>query len=396
MSETRVGFVADIINGFPFPSSDFRSEEGTPLVRIRDILATEFSTFVPRGKIPDEAWIRDGDVVVGMDGDFNSVVWSRGPAALNQRVCLLRVHQEHDPRFVDYAIQDELKRVNTIAYATTVKHLSASDVFNLRLPALNTGEQRRVANYLDREIAEMDAINASLDKLIETLRHRARTLQTRLAFGLAADLQMTTSNSVLAGIPSSWSTTRFGIDFVESTERNGDNPVGPLLSISEYRGVELNERTDGQQASEDVSNYRVVHPGQLAANMMWLNHGGVGVSDLCGYISPDYKAFWISDRFEPRYVHYLFRSSRYIDFFEAIATGVRPNAKRVTKTTLGMTPVPMPPLDEQRRIADELDAGTSRLEAMIAGAERLKALLAERKSTLITEVVTGRKEVSAA
>ena len=81
--------------------------------------------------------------------------------------------------------------------------------------------------------------------------------------------------------------------------------------------------------------------------MMWLNHGGLGVSALTGYISPDYKAFWISDRFQPRYLHYLLRSPRYVDYFAAIGTGVRPDAQRVTKTALDMTPVPLPPIDEQ-------------------------------------------------
>lgn len=389
----KLGLIADFINGYPFKPHQLGTV-GQPVVRIRQLMDPSASVDYSTIQVPVKNQIKDGDLIFAWSGSLAVKKWTRGPALLNQHLFKVVPHAGVDLDFLGYALEEVIPRLH--AHGSTMQHVTRPELLSTQIQLPGLDQQRNIVDYLDREIAEMDAMNASLDKLIETLRHRARTLQTRLAFGLAADLQMTTSNSVLAGIPSSWSTTRFGIDFVESTERNGDNPIGPLLSISEYRGVELNERTDGQQASEDVSNYRVVHPGQLAANMMWLNHGGVGVSDLCGYISPDYKAFWISDRFEPRYVHYLFRSSRYIDFFEAIATGVRPNAKRVTKTTLGMTPVPMPPLDEQRRIADELDAGTSRLEAMIAGAERLKALLAERKSTLITEVVTGRKEVSAA
>ncbi len=115
---------------------------------------------------------------------------------------------------------------------------------------------------------------------------------------------------------------------------------------------------------------------------------------LTGYISPDYKAFWISKRFEPRYVHHLFRSSRYIDYFAAIANGVRPNAQRVTKTVLDATPVPLPPLEEQIRIADELDAATAKIDSMLAKVDELKALLLERRAALITDVVTGRKEVA--
>ncbi len=128
--------------------------------------------------------------------------------------------------------------------------------------------------------------------------------------------------------------------------------------------------------------------------MMWLNHGGLGVSAHTGYISPDYKSFWISKRFEPRYVHHLFRSSRYIDYFAAIATGVRPNAQRVTRTVLDATPVPLPPLDEQIRIADHLDGVTGRIDDMLTNVAALRELLVERCSAFVADVVTGRKKVA--
>jgi type I restriction enzyme S subunit len=175
--------------------------------------------------------------------------------------------------------------------------------------------------------------------------------------------------------------------FVESSERNGDDPPGPLLSISEYRGVELNTRTDGQQASADVAHYRVVRPNQLAANMMWLNHGGLGVSSLTGYISPDYKAYEISPRFYPRYVHHLFRSPRYVDYFGTIGTGVRPNAQRVTKTALEMMPVPLPPMDEQIAIGDHLDEVGANIDRMQARNATLRRLLMERRGSLITNML---------
>lgn len=199
-------------------------------------------------------------------------------------------------------------------------------------------------------------------------------------------------HSPVSGLPSHWGVTKFGYHFTESDERNGSNPVGKLLSISEYRGVEINTRTDGQKASLDVSKYRVVRPKQLAANMMWLNHGGIGVSSLTGYISPDYKVFQISDSFEPRYVHHLFRSSRYIGYFAAIATGVRPNAQRVTKTVLDATPVPLPSLDEQGRIADYLDRETGEIDLMVEKLDELVEKLEARRGISISDVIAPHYE----
>lgn len=322
-----------------------------------------------------------------------------GPTVYSTGFAVLRPdHDLVDPRYLSYVLSSRQVMDEIVATSVGVSYpaIQGSALHRMRVPYCLREKQDAIVSYLDRETAEMDSVLARMDLLSEALRERARTVQTRSVFGLAVGQRHSAADahSPLSGIPEHWDRTKFGYDFTESTERNGDDPPGPLLSISEYRGVELNTRTEGQQASLDVSKYRVVRPGQLAANMMWLNHGGLGVSSLTGYISPDYKAFWISDRFEPRYVHHLFRSSRYIDYFAAIATGVRPNAQRVTKTVLDATPVPLPPLDEQIRIADELDEATARVDAMLAKVADLKSLLLERRAALITDVVTGRKEVA--
>lgn len=291
--------------------------------------------------------------------------------------------------FRSIAFQDEFFRWGT-GIVDDLWSTNFTRMSRIRVPLPPLDVQRRLAVRLD----EVDAMVAKLDELTDALR--ARAIDTAALFGLSEDdsRRGIDAQSPLSGMPEHWDRTKFGYDFTESTERNGDDPPGPLLSISEYRGVELNTRTDGQQASLDVAKYRVVRPDQLAANMMWLNHGGLGVSSLTGYISPDYKAFWISPRFHPRYVHHLLRSPRYVDYFGAIGTGVRPNAQRVTKIALDMMPLPLPPMNEQKRIAEHLDGVTGRIDGMLAKIASLRDLLVERSSAFLLDVVTGRKEVA--
>jgi type I restriction enzyme S subunit len=296
---------------------------------------------------------------------------------------------DDDPRFLHYTLRS-MHHVRY--YASISKGIRPNqwdlqpemlDTMRVHLPDLET--QREIADSLEK----VDRMIATLEELADALQQR--TTDTAAVFGLRDDQSrhVEDAHSPLDGIPEHWDRTKFGFDFFESAERNGDDPPGPLLSISEYRGVEINTRTDGQQASADVSHYRVVRPNQLAANMMWLNHGGLGVSSLTGYISPDYKAFDISSRFYPRYVHHLFRSPRYVDYFATIGTGVRPNAQRVTKTSLDMTPVPMPPIEEQRRIGDQLDGVAASIARMQEKVSALRALLIERRGALITNILAA-------
>src|SRR4051794_14969302 len=82
-----LGAIARIINGFPLKSQFFTGKkEGVPVIRIRDVTAGQTATFY-LGPIPDGFWVESGDIVIGMDGDFNLRVWAGAKALLNQRVC---------------------------------------------------------------------------------------------------------------------------------------------------------------------------------------------------------------------------------------------------------------------------------------------------------------------
>lgn len=375
ISNVTEGHISSDLETYTFGDAPSRARR---IARADDVIVSTVRTYLK--------------AIARVEDTRDATVYSTGFAVLRPNRDLV------DPRYISYVLSSSQVMDEIVATSVGVSYpaIQGTALHRIRVPYRARDVQAAIASYLDRETAEIDAVLAKMDLLRGALRGRASSVQTRAVFGLSAGQRHSAADahSPLSGMPDHWDRTKFGYDFTESTERNGDDPPGPLLSISEYRGVELNTRTEGQQASLDVSKYRVVRPDQLAANMMWLNHGGLGVSSLTGYISPDYKAFWISDRFEPRYVHHLFRSSRYIDYFAAIASGVRPNAQRVTKTVLDATPVPLPPLDEQIRIADDLDVATARVDAMLAKVAALKSLLLERRAALITDVVTGRKEVA--
>lgn len=375
ISNVTEGYISDNLESYAFRDAPSRARR---IARAGDVIISTVRTYLKA-----IAQVGQRDV---------ATIYSTGFAVLRP------VKELVDPRYLSYVLSSNQVMDEIVATSVGVSYpaIQATALHRIRVPYTPRNVQEAIVRYLDRETADIDAVLTRMDRLSRVLRERLLSLQTRAVFGLASGQRSSAADahSPLSGVPEHWRRTKFGYDFTESMERNGENPPGPLLSISEYRGVELNTRTEGQQASLDVSKYRVVRPGQLAANMMWLNHGGLGVSSLTGYVSPDYKAFWISDRFEPRYVHHLFRSSRYIDYFAAIATGVRPNAQRVTKTVLDATPVPLPPFDEQIKIADQLDEATARVDAMLAKVADLKALLRERRAALITDVATGRKEVA--
>lgn len=191
-------------------------------------------------------------------------------------------------------------------------------------------------------------------------------------------------------IPSDWQVKRFRRVFRESHEVNGREPVGPMLSISSYHGVQVKEYASEnlQRDDDQLETYRVVRPSQLAVNTMWLNHGGLGVSEITGHMSPAYRSYWIGDGFYPKYVHHLMRSKIYVIGYTALLTGIRPNSLQMSRENLMGFPILCPPMEEQRRIADFLDRETAKIDALIAKQEQLITTLDERRGAVLRTLVT--------
>lgn len=153
----------DILSGCAFPSSGFNRNNGVPLIRIRDILSGKTETYY-EGSYDLKYLIKKGDLLVGMDGDFNREYWKGTDALLNQRVCKITPNPETlDKNFLYYFLQKELDKIHATTDVVTVKHLSVKKIqdIKIRLPSLK--EQKRIATILDKA----DAIRQKREQAIK-------------------------------------------------------------------------------------------------------------------------------------------------------------------------------------------------------------------------------------
>ena len=177
-ARVRIGDVASIQNGFAFNSKGFQEGAGFPLIRIRDIrkVSTEVG-FI--GGYDDQYVVQPGDLLVGMDGDFNVAMWMGRQGLLNQRVCRVTPNEAYyDRRFLFYALPGYLAAINAHTSSVTVKHLSSRTVADIPLPLPNSSEQRRIVAKLDELFSELDAGVAALERAQAKLkRYRASVLK---------------------------------------------------------------------------------------------------------------------------------------------------------------------------------------------------------------------------
>lgn len=320
------------------------------------------------------------------------------------------LHRGDDARYLTYFMLSEPFRMYVTQLAMRVKmpkinreELSAAPW--LRPPA---DEQRAIADYLDHETTQIDALVAKQEELIRHLEERRLAVITTTALTGLDDEQVGehdlsrwgSSLAVepwLARAPRSWGMERFKTVCLAREERN---LAGTELMLSLTVKGHLIDRSSMaiQQNASDASipRYFVARPGDLVVNPMWLIGGAIGVSDKRGAVSPDYRVFEIDEALDPWYLHAVLRSAPYFDQYKLYTRSNTTFDRRIKQNDLDNLPLPLPPIDEQHAIVKHIDEQTAQIDALIAKAEEHIALAKERRSALITAAVTGQIDVRTA
>src|SRR5699024_5560653 len=191
-----------------------------------------------------------------------------------------------------------------------------------------------------------------------------------------------------------WEQVPFHTLFRRIPKRTGYGDKELLSVYRDYGVIIKSDRDDNfNRPGESLDDYQLVKPGDLVLNKMKTWQGSLGVSAYEGIVSPAYFVYEPQGDFDSWYMHYLLRSQPSIDYYGAHSKGIRVNQWDLQPEYLDKMKVSFPPLEIQQRIADYLDRETTEIDSLIADSTRLRDLLLKRRSVLITEVVTGRKQV---
>lgn len=309
-----------------------------------------------------------------------------------------------DARFLYYVFEHILSSGETavIAQGATFPTLSSEKVRGIRVPLWSLELQQDIVAFLDRETVQIDAMIDAQQRLVELLAERRSALADRLALGTLSEGTGGPSRELdllgthlavapaLATIPATWNVVRFKTALERLEERNigAQHIMMSLKSTGEV--VERSSLGERQEPDpESIPRYLVAHPGDLVVNPMWLTGGAIGVSQVTGAVSPDYRVFRTRGEHDPRYLHHLLRTRPYFDQYQLYTRAQTTFDRRVQQDDLDNLPLPVPPMSEQSEIARRIDEHSGRLDQLIFESRRSIDLLRERRAALITAAVTG-------
>ncbi|MFH0982201.1 MAG: restriction endonuclease subunit S [Planctomycetota bacterium] len=325
----------------------------------------------------------NGDILVGMDGDFNVAWWNGGNALLNQRVCCLRARESLHQRFLFYLLPFPLQVINDLTYSTTVKHLSSFDVRQIRFAIPPLDEQRGIAAFLDRETARIDALIAKKQRLIELLQEKRTALISHVVTkGLDPNAPMKPSGIEWLGlIPEHWLVKR--MRYLCSIQ-TGDKDTVDAVEDGEYPFFVRSQNV------ERITSYTFDCEGVLTAG------DGVGVGKVFHHYSGKFdvhQRVYVMTRFRGvtgRFLYYFLKEQFYKVALEGNAKSTVDSLRRPMFTAFSVS---VALLEEQKAIVEYLDAEVAKFDRLVSSVVTAIERLREYRSALISAAVTGKIDV---
>ncbi len=342
--------------------------------------------------------VEAGDIVLNkMSAATGAVGLAREKGLVSPDYATFKVADTADEVYVAYLLQNGrfLDEVSTI-----LRGIGVGEVNNARTPRVSVAEylrinaylppletQRAIADYLDRETDEIDAMSADLDEMEALLKERRSTVIRRhLQLGDGKRVPIIAMAQVLLG------------KMIQPSQKNSAEMMAPYLRAAHVPAagtLDLTVDTKEMWFSEAELTRLTLRSGDVV-----IVEGGAGYGraafipsnlDGWGFQNSIIRVRAREGIANGKYIAYALQQAQVEGEIElCVSTATLPHftAEKVERFRL-----PLPPLNLQCRVVAEIDRETAEIDAMLADIAELRGLLAERRAAVIAAAVTGQLDI---
>ncbi|MDE8649487.1 type I restriction endonuclease subunit S [Rhodococcus qingshengii] len=335
--------------------------------------------------------LRAGDTVVvegGVGGYGRAAYVSRDLPGFGfqNSIIRLRADSSADGRYLAHALVSarNTRQIEMACLNAAMPHFTAEKVARFRIPFHEPADRRRIADFLDHETREIDAMLSRMDELVASLRERKADVIQRATVnrdGVFTRLKFRADVSL-------------GKTVQGARKRDDESFVNYVRAASiQHHGLELDDQrmwmTDDELVKYDLRTGDVLivegGAGYGRSVVLEADMPGWGFQNHVIRVRPRRDA-------DGRFLNYCVKGHYAAGLIDVMVDGATIPALSSEKAR--ELPIPDLDVEEQTEIANHLDEATARVDAMLDKVAELRALLVERRAALITDVVTGRKEVA--
>lgn len=277
-----------------------------------------------------------------------------------------------------------LKRINPRAVST----------FEFTMPSLAV--QEAIAAYLDKECEKIGRKIELLERKADAYSRLRRSLINRaVTRGLDPNVSLKPSgNNWIGDIPQHWGYERVEKYFHNNTSYNKDFQYKHAFKFFKGTIIHKDETFEEDEYQDTYEKYTIVEPNDIIINGLNLNYDlksmRVGKVTENGIITSAYIVLRPYNNICSDFFNYLFKAFDYRKFFHGMGKGIR---LTLSFNELRYFEIPIPPIDEQKKIAAYLDEKCAKIDAILEKINTEVERLKELKRSLINEVVTGQRAI---
>lgn len=402
-SEWRIGRVK---NAFTRKNEKAHQEEPTILslarsgVKIRDLstgegqIAESYYNYNPVE--PFDLLLNPMDLYSGANCSISKVYGVISPAYIN-----LKANKNYYPVFYDYYFKTQYWAIAFFAHGKGVSYdnrwtLSTETMMNYYIPVPSLHEQKRIADFLDSKVTQIDKIISETKASIENYKEYKQSVITEaVTKGLNKNVPMKDSGIEWIGeIPSEWKVHMLSQIFYQHKCKNKDLQENNLLSLSYGKIKRKNIDVAGGLLPESFDNYNIIDVNDIVLRLTDLQNDHkslrVGIVKEKGIITSAYITLRSKENIETDYFYYYLHTFDIHKGFYGMGCGVR---QSLNFDELKKLKILYPSTKEQKSIVKFLDNKCAEIDNLILQKEKLITNLEEYKKSLIYEYVTGKKAV---
>ena len=309
--------------------------------------------------------------------------------------------QVANPRYLFLLLSSDLtrERVKRMVAGSTYPNLRVDEYTSACLPIPPLPEQRAIAAFLDRETAQIDALVAKKERLIELLQEKRTALISHaVTKGLDPNVPLKDSGVEWQGeIPAHWDVKKVNrMCLVQrgASPRPIDDPIY-FDDDGEYAWVRIADVSKSQKYLE-ITSQRLsalgksrsvpLEPGELFLSIAATVGKPIITKIKC--CIHDGFVYFVGLRENREYLFYVFSCVELYKGLGKLGTQLNLNTEIIGDIFLAV-----PPLSEQEAISQFLDHETAKIDALIAKVQEAIDRLKELRTALISAAVTGKIDV---
>jgi type I restriction enzyme S subunit len=375
----------------------FDEGEGLPFLQGN----AEFGTVSPTPKHtcntpPKTAKV--GDLLVSVRAPVGALNIADQMYGIGRGLCAV-TWKNVEPRFGWWAMHFHRGKLSEVATGSTYEAVSAGDLGNLFLALPDIETQRLIADYLDREIARIDALVAEKEKMLALLEEKRAALISRaVTRGLDPNAPLKPSGlDWLGDIPAHWEVRT--LKKVSARIDTGSTPSASYMDGTLFQdflwftpgdfenGCNLTDskRKIPREAIED-KEVKVFPANSIMVIGIGATLGKVATSPVEFSANQQINVIHPSEEISSEFLLYLLHG--YKNVFRANANSA--TLPILNQERLGAIQIPFPPIEEQLSIVAKLEEKTAIEQAIRKELILSLSLIKERRAALITSAVTGQ------